>query len=164
MGAGALAPPGGGVQNFPRIKNFGRLKCSKKSSFLSNHVVVMWHSGSGPSGEFGAGNSPRAGYNHPRGVRTEFDRRLARRQPPGGAAATTHVRGGRAVQGESRESGGGAGRPVRWHRTSIPAPHSCPHGRHRVAVNQDVKNQAVCSKYLPVRSVPLATPKRHGPF
>jgi hypothetical protein len=63
------------------------------------------------------------------------------------------------VQGESRESGGGAGRPVRWHRTSIPAPHSCPHGRHRVAVNQDVKNQAVCSKYLPVRSIPLATPK-----
>jgi hypothetical protein len=33
-------PQGGCVQNFPRIKNFGRLKCSKKSSFLSNHVVV----------------------------------------------------------------------------------------------------------------------------
>jgi hypothetical protein len=39
----------------------------------------------------GAGNSPRAGANHPRGIRTEFDRRLARRRPPGGAAATTHV-------------------------------------------------------------------------
>jgi hypothetical protein len=26
--------------NFPGIKNFGRFKCSKKSRFLSNHVVV----------------------------------------------------------------------------------------------------------------------------
>jgi hypothetical protein len=34
-------PQGGCVQNFPRIKNFGRLKCSKKSSFLSNQVVVL---------------------------------------------------------------------------------------------------------------------------
>ena len=33
-------PQGGCVQNFPRIKNFGRLKCSKKSSYLPNHVVV----------------------------------------------------------------------------------------------------------------------------
>ena len=36
-------PQGGCVQNFPRIKNFGRLKCSKKSSFLPNHVVVQRH-------------------------------------------------------------------------------------------------------------------------
>jgi hypothetical protein len=28
------------MQFSPRIKNLGRLKCSKKSSFLSNHVVV----------------------------------------------------------------------------------------------------------------------------
>ena len=32
---------GGCVQNFPRIKDVGRLKCSKKSGFLSNHVVVL---------------------------------------------------------------------------------------------------------------------------
>jgi hypothetical protein len=63
--------------------------------------------GGGPSGEFGAGNSPRAGSNHPpRGVRTEFDRRLARRRPPGSAAATTHVRGGRCKA--SRWKGRGA--------------------------------------------------------
>jgi hypothetical protein len=72
--------------------------------------------------------------------------------------------GGVGVHGESMESGGGAGRPVGCHTTSIPALHSCPSGRHRAAVNQDAKNQAVCSKYLPVRAVPLATPKRHGPF
>jgi hypothetical protein len=47
MGAGALAPPGGCVQNFPRIKNFGRLKCSKKTSFFSNHVVVRGGRGEG---------------------------------------------------------------------------------------------------------------------
>jgi hypothetical protein len=44
-----------------------------------------------------------------RGVRTEFDRRLARRsrrRPPGGAAATTHVRGG----GGCNASWGKAGR------------------------------------------------------
>jgi hypothetical protein len=72
-----------------------------------------------PSGQFGAGNSPRAGSNHPRGVRTEFDRRLARRRPPGGAAP----------QSESLESGGGAGRPVGAAPTPIPALHSCPSGR-----------------------------------
>jgi hypothetical protein len=33
-------PLGGCVQNFPRIKNFGRLKCSKKTSYPPNHVVV----------------------------------------------------------------------------------------------------------------------------
>jgi hypothetical protein len=27
----------------------------------------------------------------------------------------------------ARESGGGAGRPVGWHPTPIPAPHACPH-------------------------------------
>jgi hypothetical protein len=31
---------GGCVQNFPRIKNLRRLKCSKKSSYLPNQVVV----------------------------------------------------------------------------------------------------------------------------
>ena len=35
---------------------------------------------------------------------------------------------GGMVQRELGESGGGAGRPVRWHRTSIPAPHACPGG------------------------------------
>jgi hypothetical protein len=35
-----------------------------------------------------------AGPNQPQGVRTEFDRRLARRRPPAGAASPTHVRGG----------------------------------------------------------------------
>jgi hypothetical protein len=35
------------VQNFPRIKNFGRLKCSKKTSFFSNHVVVRGGRGEG---------------------------------------------------------------------------------------------------------------------
>ena len=33
-------PQGGCVQNFPGIKNLGRLKCSKKSSYLPNQVVV----------------------------------------------------------------------------------------------------------------------------
>jgi hypothetical protein len=28
------------MQFFPRIKNIGRLKCSKKTSYLPNHVVV----------------------------------------------------------------------------------------------------------------------------
>ena len=46
-----------------------------------------------------------------------------------------HPRAGGMVQRESPESGGGAGRPVRWHRTPIPALHSCPHGRHRVRRN-----------------------------
>jgi hypothetical protein len=32
-----------------------------------------------------------------------------------------------AVEGELPGSGG-AGRPVRWHRTPIPAPHACPRG------------------------------------
>ena len=56
--------------------------------------------------------------------------------------------GGGAVQGESLESGGGAGPPVRWHRTPIPALHSCPSGRHRVAVKVDANHQAVCFKIL----------------
>jgi hypothetical protein len=72
--------------------------------------------------------------------------------------------GGGVVQRESPESGGGAGRPVRRRRTPIPALHSCPHGRHRVAAKVDAGHQAVCSKYLPVCSVFLATPKRRGPL
>jgi hypothetical protein len=59
---------------------------SKRSFFLLPGVV--WR-----VGEFGARNSPRAGPNHPRGVRTEYNRRLARRRPPGGAAPPSRVRG-----------------------------------------------------------------------
>jgi hypothetical protein len=102
-----------------------------------------------PSGQFGAGTSPRAGSNHPRRVRTEFDRRLARRRPPGGPAATVHVRGG-VVQRESPESGGGAGRPVGRRPTPIPALHSCPGSRHRVAVKVDRTTQPTFKARLPV--------------
>jgi hypothetical protein len=60
---------------------------------LCNLSRTQISKGGGPSGEFGARNSPRAGPNHPRGVRTEYNRRLARRRPPGGAATPTRVRG-----------------------------------------------------------------------
>jgi hypothetical protein len=67
--------------------------------------------GGGPSGEFGARDSPRAGPNHPRGVRTDYNRRLARRRPPGGAAPPTRVRGsgaGFGVQEPALKYSGGA--------------------------------------------------------
>jgi hypothetical protein len=44
-------------------------------------------------------NPPRAGLNHPRGVRTEYNQRLAHQRPPGGVAPPTHVRGGGAEFG-----------------------------------------------------------------
>jgi hypothetical protein len=105
--------------------------------------------GGGPSGEFGAGNSPRrAGSNQSRGVRTEFDRRLALRQPPGGAAATTHVRGVCVCvcvckASREKQSGGGAGRPVGPGHTPTPAPHSCPHGRHWVASCKSRRKESI---------------------
>ena len=55
---------------------------------------------------------------------------------------------GGMVQRESPESGGGAGWPVRSDRTSIPALHSCPGSRHRVAVRVDANHQAVYFKIL----------------
>ena len=67
--------------------------------------------GGGPSGEFRARNSPRAGPNHPRGVRTEYNRRLARRRPPGGAVPPSRVRGsgaGFGVQERVQNPTGGA--------------------------------------------------------
>jgi hypothetical protein len=54
---------------------------------------------------------PRADPNHPRGVRTEYNRRLGRRRPPGGAAPPTRVRGGGAgfgVQERVQNPTGGA--------------------------------------------------------
>jgi hypothetical protein len=74
----------------------GTTQRTKSNGFLALPVAQKSASstGGGPSGEFGARNSPRAGTNHPRGVRTEYDRRLARRRPPGGAAPPTRVRGG----------------------------------------------------------------------
>ena len=57
---------------------------------------------------------------------------------------------GGMVQRESPESGGGAGRPVRCHRTPIPALHSCPGSRHRVAVKVDRTTQPTFKARLPV--------------
>jgi hypothetical protein len=55
---------------------------------------------------------PGAGPIHPRGVRTEYNRRLAHRRPPGGAAAPAHVcvcggGGGKASRGKAGEGRGG---------------------------------------------------------
>jgi hypothetical protein len=71
----------------------GTTQRTKSNGFLALPAAQKPASstGSGPSGEFGARNSPRAGPNHPRGVRTEYNRRLARRRPPGGAAPPTRV-------------------------------------------------------------------------
>ena len=73
----------------------GTTQRTKSNGFLALPAAQKSASstGGGPSGEFGARNSPRAGPNHPRGVRTEYNRRLARRRPPGGAAPPTRVRG-----------------------------------------------------------------------
>jgi hypothetical protein len=74
----------------------------KSNGFLALPVAQksVSSTGGGPSGEFGASNnSPRAGPNHPRGVRTEYNRRLDRRRPPGGAAPPTRVRGWSVVLG-----------------------------------------------------------------
>jgi hypothetical protein len=50
-------PPGGCVQNFPRIKDFGRLKCSKKPGFLSKHVARRCEQEQGVrEGEWGQGS------------------------------------------------------------------------------------------------------------
>ena len=73
----------------------GTTQRTKSNGFLALPAAQKSASSTGgsPSGEFGARNSPRAGPNHPRGVRTEYNRRLARRRPPGGAAPPTRVRG-----------------------------------------------------------------------
>ena len=51
----------------------GTTQRTKSNGFLALPVAQKSASstGGGPSGEFGARNSPRAGPNHPRGVRTE---------------------------------------------------------------------------------------------
>jgi hypothetical protein len=79
----------------------GTTQREKTNGFLALPVAQKSASstGGGPSGKFWARNSPRAGPNHPRGVRTEYNQRLARRRPSGGTASTTHV----------RESGAGFG-------------------------------------------------------
>jgi hypothetical protein len=77
----------------------GTTQRAKPNGFLALPVAQksVSSTGGGPSGEFGARNSPRAGPTHPRGaVRTEYNRWLARRRPPGGAAPPTRVRGGGA--------------------------------------------------------------------
>ena len=91
----------------------GTTQRTKPNGFLALPAAQKSPSstGGGPSGEFGARNSPRAGPNHPRGVRTEYNRRLGRRRPPGGAAPPTRVRGGGAgfgVQEPGGKSPGGA--------------------------------------------------------
>jgi hypothetical protein len=98
----------------------GTTQRTKSNGFLALPVAQKsaGSTGGGPSGEFGAMNSPRAGPNHPRGVRTEYNRRLARRRPPGGAAPPTRVRGGGAgfgVQEPALNSSGGA-MPIRANR------------------------------------------------
>jgi hypothetical protein len=64
----------------------GHHPTEKSSGFLALPAAQKSASstGGGPSGEFGARNSPRAGVNHPWGVRTEYNRRLARRRPAAG--------------------------------------------------------------------------------
>ena len=91
----------------------GTTQRTKSNGFLALPAAQKSASstGGGPSGEFGARNSPRAGPNHPRGVRTEYNRRLARRRPPGGAARPTRVRGsgaGLGVQERVQNPTGGA--------------------------------------------------------
>jgi hypothetical protein len=73
----------------------GTTQRTKPNGFLALLVAQKsaCGTGGGLSGEFGARNSLRAGPSHPRGVRTEYNRRLARRRPPVGAAPPTHVRG-----------------------------------------------------------------------
>jgi hypothetical protein len=54
----------------------GTTQRTKPNGFMALSVAQKSASstGGGPSGEFGARNSPRAGPNHPRGVRTEYNR------------------------------------------------------------------------------------------
>jgi hypothetical protein len=61
-----------------------------------------------------------------------------------------HACAGGMVQRELGERGGGAGRPVGPGPASIPALHSCPHGRHRVGRNQDRTTQPTFKAILPV--------------
>jgi hypothetical protein len=91
----------------------GTTQRTKSNGFLALPAAQKPASstGGGHSGEFGARNSPRAGPNHPRGVWTEHNRRLARRRPPGGAAPPLRVRGGGAgfgVQERDLNPAGGA--------------------------------------------------------
>ena len=91
----------------------GTTQRTKSNGFLALPAAQkpVSSTGGGPSGEFGARNSPRAGPNHPRGVRTEYNRRLARRRPPGGAVPPSRVRGsgaGFGVQEPALNSSGGA--------------------------------------------------------
>ena len=99
----------------------GTTQRTKSNGFLALPAAQKSASSTsgGPSGEFGARNSPRAGPNHPRGVRTEYNRRLARRRPPGGAVPPPRVRGSGAGFGVQPEAGGncsGGAMPIRARR------------------------------------------------
>jgi hypothetical protein len=69
---------------------------------------------------------------------------------PQGVPPRPRMCGGGGATRAGGKRGGRAGRPARWHRTSIPAPHACPHGRHRVGRNQDRTTQPTFKARLPV--------------
>jgi hypothetical protein len=73
--------------------------------------------GGGPSGEFGTRNSPRAGPNHSRGVWTKYNRRLARRRPPGGAP--DRARAGGVVRGLGYRSAGSYIPAAQYHGPAV---------------------------------------------
>jgi hypothetical protein len=75
-----------------------------------------------PAANLGPGTRPEPAPTTHVGVRTEFDRRLARRQPTGGAAATMHVRGGGGGGGGARGAGKGGGGGAAWRTRANPHP------------------------------------------
>jgi hypothetical protein len=92
-------PQGGCVQNFPRIKNLGRLKCSKKSSYLPNHVVVGadgtrsrsgWRTGTASSSSGGSGSSSGSSSCNKGGGRSSSSTASSRYRATRGSAALRH--------------------------------------------------------------------------
>ena len=102
-----------------------------------------------PAANLGPGTRPEPAPTTPTGGTDGIRPAAGSPTTPRGCRRDLACAGG-AVQRESPESGGGAGRPVGPGPTSIPALHSCPGSRHRVAVKVDRTTQPTFKARLPV--------------